>query len=186
MADHEYDNSQSKSPFAFNPQMTSSGGCPGAAAQQLKAKFAATSSERNESTGSSQSELGHWPVQLKLVAPQAPFLQNAEILVCADCVPFAYPDFHQRYLSGRAVLVGCPKLDDLEFYYQKLKSIFANAHPKKILVLKMEVPCCNGIAQAAIKARNESAPNVELEVQTIGIRGDVRVDALLLGSDKDE
>ena len=104
----------------------------------------------------------------------------------SDCVPFAYPDFHQRYLTGRAVLVGCPKLDDLEFYYEKLKLIFAESSPKKILVLKMEVPCFTGIAKAAIKARNETAADVDLEVQTIGIRGEVSVDALLLGTNESE
>lgn len=185
MADQEHDN-RIKSPFAFHPQMAEGGGCPGAAARQLKDKIETASSASAEPVGPVQSELGHWPVQLKLVAPQAPFLKDAEILICADCVPFAYPDFHQRYLSGRAVLVGCPKLDDLQYYYEKLKLIFAEARPKKILVLKMEVPCCNGIAQIAIKARNETAPEVDLEVQTVGIRGEVTVDALLMGTNENE
>jgi hypothetical protein len=101
--------------------------------------------------------LGHWPVQLMLIPPHAPFLKNADLLICADCVPFTVPDFHSRYLAGRAVLVGCPKLDDLEHYYEKLKAIFAEAAPRKITVLRMEVPCCGGIAQVAGQARNEVA-----------------------------
>lgn len=186
MADHEHDNNRAKRPFVFHPQATQSGGCPGAAAQKLKAEIDKQPAASSHTARAMQSELGHWPVQLKLVAPEAPFLQRAEILICADCVPFAYPDFHERYLSGRVVLIGCPKLDDLEYYYQKLKLIFEKSNPKKILVLKMEVPCCNGIALAAIKARNESVSEVELEVQTIGIRGDVTVDALLLGTNETE
>jgi hypothetical protein len=108
-----------------------------------------------------------------LVPPTAPFLRNADILVCADCVPFTLPDFHQRYLAGRAVLVGCPKLDDLQHYFEKLKAIFAQANPRSLTVLKMEVPCCDGIAQAAIQARNEVIPGTGLDVHTISIRGRV-------------
>jgi hypothetical protein len=83
------------------------------------------------------------------------------------------PDFNSRYLAGKVVLVGCPKLDDLTFYYEKLKMIFDGNQPNSITVLKMEVPCCSGIAQATVKARNESAPSSPLEVITIGIRGDL-------------
>ncbi len=123
------------------------------------------------------SQLGHWPVQLMLVPPQAPFLKNQDVLVCADCVPFTVPDFHSRYLAGRAVLVGCPKLDNLEFYHEKLKAIFAEAAPRKVTVLRMEVPCCGGIAQVAVDARNEVAPEIPLEIHTIGIRGDIQCDS---------
>jgi hypothetical protein len=106
-----------------------------------------------------------------LVPPQAPFLKNADLLVCADCVPFAVPDFHKRYLSGRAVVVGCPKLDDLNHYYHKLKDIFEHATPASVTVLRMEVPCCGGIAQAVVQARNAVAGSTPLEIHTIGIGG---------------
>ncbi|RKX26703.1 MAG: hypothetical protein DRP45_02920 [Candidatus Zixiibacteriota bacterium] len=119
------------------------------------------------------SQLGHWPVQLMLVPPHAPFLKDADLLFCADCVPFTVPDFHFRYLTGRAVIVGCPKLDDLNHYFEKLKAIFQEAAPRSITVLKMEVPCCNGIAQIAVQARNEVAPNIPVEVHTIGVRGNI-------------
>ena len=99
-----------------------------------------------------KSSLGHWPVQLMLVPPHAPFLRGANLLICADCVPFAVPDFHERYLNGKAVVVGCPKLDDLQHYFEKLQAIFQTARPERVTVLRMEVPCCGGIAQAAIKA----------------------------------
>jgi Pyruvate/2-oxoacid:ferredoxin oxidoreductase delta subunit len=145
-------------------------GCPGSMSQQFRP---AQMPAATNSAAAYLSQLGHWPVQLKLVSPGAPWLRNADILVCADCVPFAVPDFHSRYLAGKVVLVGCPKLDDLTFYYEKLKMIFEVNQPSSITVLKMEVPCCSGIAQATIKARNEDAPGSPLEVITVGIRGDL-------------
>jgi hypothetical protein len=120
-------------------------------------------------------------VQLMLVPPHAPFLQGADLLVCADCVPFAVPDFHSRYLQGRAVLVGCPKLDDLSHYYEKFKAIFAQARPTRITVLRMEVPCCGGIAGAVIRARGETVPETPLSVHTIGIQGGFREETIPAG-----
>jgi len=120
------------------------------------------------------SRLGHWPVQLMLVPPAAPFLKGADILVCADCVPFAYADFHNRYLAGHSVLVGCPKLDDLSYYREKLADIFRAAQPSSITVLRMEVPCCGGIAYAALEARNSEAPECPMEIHTVTVRGEVR------------
>ena len=126
--------------------------------------------------------LGQWPVQLTLLPPVAPLWAEADVLIAADCVPFAVPDFHKRYLTGKAVLVGCPKLDDLNHYADKLKMIFAQAEPKSITVLKMEVPCCNGIAQVALQARNEVTPQIALEVHTIGVRGGIVLDQKLAGT----
>jgi len=150
------------------PMVPAPAGCPGAAMRELAHDNRPAASARQTDI---PSQLGHWPVQLMLVPPHAPFLKNADLLVCADCVPFAVPDFHFRYLAGRAVLVGCPKLDNLPYYIEKLKAIFAEAKPRQITVLRMEVPCCGGIAQAAIVARNEVAPPIPLSVHTVGIRG---------------
>jgi hypothetical protein len=122
-------------------------------------------------------------VQLKLGPPGAPFLKGRDLLICADCVPFAVPDFHGKYLAGKTVLVGCPKLDDLDYYLEKLKAIFAEAGPRSITVLKMEVPCCSGIAQAAVQARNDIDPNIELKVHTIGLQGnEIRCDRVEAGA----
>ncbi|HEY9766006.1 MAG TPA: 4Fe-4S binding protein, partial [Chroococcales cyanobacterium] len=120
-------------------------------------------SENAENTENPESQLSHWPVQLRLVPPAAPFLQGSDLLICADCVPFAVPDFHSRYLAGRAVLVGCPKLDDLEHYREKLKAVFAEAKPGRVTVLRMEVPCCGGLAQAVMEARDRVIPDTPLE-----------------------
>ncbi len=144
--------------------------CPGSAMRMMNRE----SESSDESLPVNlRSELGSWPVQLMLVPPQAPFLKGADILLCADCVPFAMPGFHSRYLKGKALLVGCPKLDDLPYYQEKLNEIFALAKPKSVTVLKMEVPCCTGISHIAIEARNKANINIPMEIQTIGIRGDI-------------
>lgn len=119
------------------------------------------------------SMLGHWPIQLRLVPPDAPFLKGADLIVCADCVPFAVPDFHARYLTGRSVVIGCPKLDDIEYYQDKLKEMFAQARPARVTVLRMEVPCCGAMARAVLEAGREAFPDMPVDVHTIGIRGGI-------------
>ena len=148
------------------------GGCPGTA---LRTLGAGRPSERPaaEPAGDQPSRLGHWPIQLKLVPPSAPFLRGADIVVSADCAGYALPGLHERYLSGRAVLIGCPKLDDVVYYREKLAAIFGETEPASITVLRMEVPCCAAIARAAVDARNEAAPDVPTEIHTVSIRGDV-------------
>ena len=145
------------------------GGCPGSATRSFER---AAPARATVSATARQSQLGHWPVQLMLVPPAAPFLKGADVLLAADCVPFATANFHEHYLAGRAVIVGCPKLDDIGHYQEKLKAIFGEAKPRSVTVVRMEVPCCGGIAGAAIEARNEVAPDMKLEVITIGVRGD--------------
>jgi len=149
---------------------TAASGCPGSAMRQFQPPSPAAVSSGGEGVS---SQLSHWPVQLKLVAPGAPFLKGADILICADCVPFVVPDFHSKFLAGKVVLVGCPKLDDLNFYFEKLKQIFLENQPRSITVVKMEVPCCNGIVQATVQACNEVVPQAPLESITIGLRGDI-------------
>ena len=117
------------------------------------------------------SRLGQWPVQLHLVSPGAPYLRGADLLVAADCVPFAYARFHEELLDGRRVLVGCPKLDDLAAYAQKLAEIFRRAEPRSVTVARMEVPCCGGIAQAARQALTVSGSKATFEVVTVGVAG---------------
>ncbi|NLJ56872.1 MAG: 4Fe-4S binding protein [Firmicutes bacterium] len=120
------------------------------------------------------SELTHWPVQLRLVPPVAKFLQKPHLLVAADCVPFAYADFHRRFLKGKALLIGCPKFDDAAYYFQKLVEIFQNNKPEKITVLMMEVACCSGLSQLVARACSEAGVEVPLEKIVIGIDGDIK------------
>lgn len=146
-------------------------GCPGTAAQQLAPTCPSQSTDLLQAGNSPTetpsdghevpSQLGNWPIQIHLVPPQAPYLQQADLLLVADCVPFAYADFHRRFLSGRPVLIGCPKLDDGQAYVHKLAQIIVTAAPKSISVVHMEVPCCTGlsrIAQAAIEMSGVSVP----------------------------
>ncbi|MBI5546064.1 MAG: 4Fe-4S binding protein [Deltaproteobacteria bacterium] len=147
------------------------GGCPGAALRSLEQ--APGPSESDSPDQPPPSALGHWPVQLMLVPPHAPFLKGADLVVCADCVPFTVPDFHARYLQGRAVVVGCPKLDDLEHYFQKLAAMIREARPRRLTVLRMEVPCCRGISQAAIQAALASTESFPVEEHVIGVRGGI-------------
>ena len=119
------------------------------------------------------SRLGQWPIQLHLVAPHAPYLRGADLLLAADCVPFAYARFHEDFLDGKRLLVGCPKLDDLGAYAKKLAEIFRRAQPHSVTVVKMEVPCCNGIAAAAQQALAISGASAPFEVVTVGIAGAV-------------
>ena len=119
----------------------------------------------------SVSQLRQWPVQLSLVPPTAPYLQGSELLVAADCVPFAFAGFHEEFLKGRVLLIGCPKLDDTAFYTEKLTRIFTLNRIRSVTVVRMEVPCCGGIAgavRAAIAASGQVVPYAEATVSIEG------------------
>ena len=121
-----------------------------------------------------QSMLGHWPVQLTLVPPTAPFLQGADLLLVADCVPFAYAGLHNDFLKDHAVLVACPKLDDFQAHQLKLTEILRQSPVNNINVLHMEVPCCSGLVHMAKQAIVLSGKDIPLEDVTIGIRGELK------------
>ncbi len=123
--------------------------------------------------GGGSSNLSHWPVQIHLIQPQAPFLKGADLLVAADCTPFAYANFHQDYLKGKAVMIGCPKLDDGEAYIQKFTDIFNTAEIKSITVLVMEVPCCSALPVMIQRAMRAAKKEIPMEVQVISTRGEV-------------
>lgn len=149
------------------------GGCPGSALQSFDRPETIASKTPEAAGDFPPSALGHWPVQLMLVPPHAPFLKGKDLLICADCVPFALRGFHERYLDGRAVVVGCPKLDDLAHYREKLAAIFEEAKPASVTVLRMQVPCCGGISHAVLEARDRAVPDLPVEVHTVGIRGEM-------------
>ncbi len=158
------------------PQAHQHSGCPGSALRSFQREAPKTKPASSDQPAQ-ESCLSQWPVQLMLVPPSAPFLKDADLVLCADCVPFAVPDFHTRYLEGRAVLVACPKLDDSDYYREKLGDMFRESKPKKITVLRMEVPCCGGLAHIAKEARDESSPQTPLEIHIVGIRGGITVQA---------
>jgi len=153
-------------------------GCPGSAVRDLGQGRARSDASAQEDAAKADSALTHWPVQLRLVPPFAPFLKGAHLLISADCVPFAVADFHKRFLAGRVVLVGCPKFDDVAYYAEKLTAILAEADPASLTVLRMEVPCCGGIVAAAVEARDSARPELPVTVVTVGVAGDVTTEVL--------
>ena len=123
-------------------------------------------------TTAQPSMLGHWPVQLTLVPSSAPFLKGADLVLAADCVPFAYAGFHQDFLKDSALVVACPKLDDFEAHLNKLTEIVRQSEPKSITVVRMEVPCCSGLTHMARQALLASGKDIPLKEIIIGIKGD--------------
>ena len=119
------------------------------------------------------SRLGQWPVQLMLVPPSAPYFKGADVVVAADCVPFAYPDFHEDFLKGKILLIGCPKLDDADHYEKKLASIFETNDIKSVTCVHMEVPCCFGLQMLLGSAIKASGKDIPLKEVTIGVKGNV-------------
>lgn len=146
------------------------GGCPGSRSMAIERPR----QEAAEETGARQSQLRQWPVQLHLVPTSAPYFQDADLLIAADCVPFAYGDFHKDFLKGKALVIGCPKLDDNNFYLEKLTELFRNASIKSITVARMEVPCCGGIVMAARQALTASGKEIPFAEITIGVDGEIR------------
>ena len=122
----------------------------------------------------SGSSLSHWPVQIRLVPAQAPFLQNADLLVAADCVPVAYPNFHRDLLAGRAIMMGCPKFDDANGYVQKFIEVFQKAKPKSIKLAIMEVPCCGGMRMIVKEALKQAGMDIPLEEVVVSARGEIK------------
>jgi Fe-S-cluster-containing hydrogenase component 2 len=141
--------------------------CPGLAARQLR--NAEQGGDNN--TGDVSSQLTHWPVQLRLVSPAAPYFADADLLLVADCVPFAMGDFHQRFLKGRRVVIGCPKLDDAGFYIEKLTQILSAHNLRSLTVVHMEVPCCSGLTRIAREALARSGRTLDLQDVTISLQG---------------
>ncbi|WP_298271738.1 ATP-binding protein [Geobacter sp.] len=147
------------------------GGCPGSRAMVLDAPPKA---DGTTPAPPQPSRLRQWPVQLHLVPPAAPYFQDADLVIAADCVPFAYADFHRDFLDGRALAIGCPKLDDNRFYQEKLAELFRVSTIRSITVLRMEVPCCGGIVMAARQALAASGKEIPFREVTIGIQGTVK------------
>ncbi|MCX5709210.1 MAG: 4Fe-4S binding protein [Candidatus Omnitrophica bacterium] len=145
-------------------------GCPGARVMDLRNK-----EEPNNRAGGqikAESQLRQWPVQLMLVPAFAPYLNNSDLLIAADCVPFAYANFHADLLKGKTLLVGCPKLDDLKIYQEKLSQVFANNHIKSVTYAHMEVPCCSGLTGIIRQAIQDSGKKIAYHDVVIGIGGD--------------
>jgi len=135
----------------------SDGGCPSAQAMTFSPAAAAVSDTPV------QPALGHWPVQIRLVSASAPFLQEADITVAADCVPVAYPAFHRDFVAGKVVMIGCPKFDDPTPYVERFVEIFSHNRVRRVTVVVMEVPCCQGLPVLVERAREMAKADVPIE-----------------------
>ncbi|MBC2712582.1 MAG: 4Fe-4S binding protein [Desulfosarcina sp.] len=120
-----------------------------------------------------ESALTHWPVQIRLIPPTAPFLKGANLLVVADCVPLAFPSLHQDFIDGKTVMMGCPKFDDVQEYVDKFAGIFKTAGVKSVTTLIMEVPCCSGLPMIVKKGMEKAEVNVPGKQVTISTRGEI-------------
>ncbi len=153
------------------------GVCPGSAAKTQNVlpimTEAPVPTPLSANPATTSSRLSHWPVQLALVAANTPFLKGADVLLCADCVPFAMADFHQKLLDGHVVIVGCPKLDDKEAYVEKMTSILVHSQPRSLTIAHMEVPCCSGLSRVVKKAIDGVQYDLPVKDITISTTGAV-------------
>jgi hypothetical protein len=143
-------------------------GCPGSLARTIERETA----DKSTDTAGIPSELRQWPIQLHLVPPTAPWFNNADILISADCAAFALGSFHQDILKGKALAIACPKLDDTAPYVEKLATIFRANEVKSITVAIMEVPCCHGLDVMVRQALAQAGKDIRLETLVIGVDGE--------------
>lgn len=148
-------------------------GCPSTLIQLFPAATAGEKAGPPAPQNRPASALSHWPVQIRLAPPTAPFLRNADLLVTADCAPVAYPGFHQDFLAGKVVLMGCPKFDDVAAYVEKFTEIFRRNAISSVTVLIMEVPCCRGLPAIIRKALLQSGQEIPLDVVVVSLRGEM-------------
>lgn len=144
------------------------GGCPGTQARQI----AHGKTESAPSHRAAASQLGQWPCQIKLVPVNAPYFNGAKLLIAADCTAYAYATIHEDFMKGKVTLIGCPKLDSVD-YSEKLMEIIRNNEIKSVTILRMEVPCCGGLEMAAKKALQESGKFIPWQTITISIDGKI-------------
>ncbi|MDG5814443.1 4Fe-4S binding protein [Chitinispirillales bacterium ANBcel5] len=147
----------------------SGGGCPGSRAMNFSAEQKA-----KEESGSRDSHLTHWPIQLHLISPAAPHYKNADLLLAADCVAFSMGDFHKDYLKDKKLTIACPKLDDgQEMYVEKLASLIDDAKINTLTVMIMQVPCCSGLLRVAKAATEKAERKVPIKAVVVGIQGEI-------------
>jgi ferredoxin len=157
--------------FAKNQAMTAHAGCPGSKSMQIQRKEA-SETETTSSTQNQVSKLQNWPVQIKLAPVNAPYFNGAKLLIAADCTAYAYAGFHQDFIRNKVTLIGCPKLDQVD-YSEKLTAIIQNNDIQSVTIVRMEVPCCGGLEMATKKALQNSGKFIPWQVITIGIDGNI-------------
>ena len=152
-----------------NQAMSSHSGCPGSKIMQIRQKET-TETENQFTTADQISRLQNWPVQIKLAPVSAPYFDGAKLLIAADCTAYAYASFHKDFIQNKVTLIGCPKLDQVD-YSEKLTAIIQNNNIQSVTIVRMEVPCCGGLEMATKKALQNSGKFLPWQVITISIDG---------------
>ena len=147
-------------------------GCPGSQSKVIEREEPLV---KAQSTEGPKSQLTQWPVQIKLIPINAPYFNNAHLLIAADCTAFSYGDFHNKFIKNKVALIGCPKLDQGD-YSEKLGEIIKNNSIKSLTVVKMEVPCCSGLEHAVVNALKYSGKFIPWQVVTISTEGEILED----------
>jgi hypothetical protein len=146
------------------------GACPGSRAVTFEPKTAGGEMH----AGEQPSQLGHWPVQMHLINPVAPYYRNTDVLIAADCVAFAMGNFHSRFLKGKSLAIACPKLDsNTEIYIEKITRMIDEAQVNTLTVMIMEVPCCGGLLQMVMKAAQAAGRKVPVKAIKVSLKGEV-------------
>lgn len=145
-------------------------GCPGTRARMMEQQE--KSNEMTNSSYRAPSRLMQWPVQIKLLPTVAPFYENANLLVAADCSAFAYGNFHVEFMKNKVTMIGCPKLDEVD-YYEKLVEIISNNNIKSVTIVRMEVPCCGGLENAVKRALQDSGKFLPWQVVVLSTNGEI-------------
>jgi NAD-dependent dihydropyrimidine dehydrogenase PreA subunit len=166
----EYDEAAVKANMESKQPETLPCGCPGTHAKTIEREGCCET--KQECTTSVETHLNQWPVQIKLVPPNAPYFNNANLLVAADCAAYAYGNFHADYMKNKITIIGCPKLDDID-YTDKLTAIIRSNDIKSVIVARMEVPCCGGIENAVKMALQASEKMIPWQVVTLSTDGQV-------------
>lgn len=143
------------------------GGCPSAQLQNFVSQ-----PDKMSGNGSSSSALTHWPIQIRLIPPTAPFLKNSDVLIAADCTAVAVPGFQEKYLQDKIVMMGCPKFDDAQSYIDRFAEIISTAELKSITILIVEVPCCSAMNVIVQKAFEKAGKKVPVQQITVSTRGE--------------
>ena len=153
------------------PTQKPCGGCPGTLAKLLNRKPAVKAEAASTTVA---SELRQWPIQLHLINPMAAYFDNADLLISADCVPYAFGDFHRHYLKGKMVITFCPKLDNsMDIYVEKLTELFRQKQINSVTIVRMEVPCCGGTEMVVRKALEASGKALSVKVDVISLNGEI-------------
>jgi hypothetical protein len=163
----EYDEAAVKANMATQLPKTLACGCPGTHSKSIQRE---DSDAAQEHTARAETHLNQWPVQIKLVPPNAPYFDNVNLLVAADCAAYAYGNFHGEYMKNRITIIGCPKLDDGD-YSEKLTAILKQNNIKSVTVTRMEVPCCGGIENAVKTALQNCGKLIPWQIVTISTDG---------------